>query len=63
MSITMKPDDAMAFREALEQITLKMVGVDGALNNGNEIVLASIAISLKRIADAADKHLLAIANG
>jgi hypothetical protein len=46
----MKPDDAYALRMALEPVTHTGTGYDG-----KELALYSIAISLKRIADALDE--------
>lgn len=44
------PDDALALRKALEPLTLPAIESDG-----NELAMTSIAISLKRIADAMPK--------
>jgi hypothetical protein len=55
MSVRLTPDQAFEYRKMLEPQTHNMVAYpsDGKADNpnGGEIELASIAISLKRIAD------------
>jgi hypothetical protein len=53
MTLKMAPNDAFALRLALEPLTQKMVAESGEFaHDDNALALASIAISLKRIADA-----------
>ena len=53
MSFNMSVEDAMTYRQLLEPITMKMTGTPDA---GPEIVTTSIAVSLRRIADALEKQ-------
>lgn len=53
MAVKMGLGDAVAYRQAIEPLTQSMVSEDdGDVSSENVIAIASIAISLKRIADA-----------
>jgi hypothetical protein len=54
--VKMTPDDALKLRVALEPLTHPMVGEETEEDAGNMIAVASIAVSLKRVADAMEKQ-------
>jgi len=55
--VKMTPDDGAALRLALEPLTHSMVGEkDSGRDEGNSIAMASIAVSLRRVADALEKQ-------
>lgn len=59
MTIKLEVEDALAYRGALEPLTRKMVIQGGEVHpqDWDTIPLASIAISLKRIADGVEALL------